>query len=215
MKEFTLRELTKRGCARREEKDFRDDGTKFKMVQYKDLLISYTKYEGEYFLSIRIDYYERHLQYQDIPSELFKLADEFNGCYDIDPDKVIENCETISKGLAEAEEKLEKELPVKPDTTPLKEQAIKEINLAKEIIEKFKASEVIYKLETRYEAGSALNHLHSLEEDIEDLASKEWDQLDKYEIRDKLNEIKEYGYLKISKDNYDIKQLIKYIKGNK
>ena len=215
MKEFNLRELTKRGCERRKDKDFRDDGAKFKVVYYKDLEITYTKWEGEYFLSIRLNYYDRHLEYSDVPNELFKLADEFNGCYEVDPDKVIENCEIIIKGLAEAEEKVNKELEVKPDTTPLKEQAIKEIDLAKEVIVKFKASGVIYKLDTKYDAKEALDSLHSLEEDIEELASKEWDQLDKYEIRSKLNEIKEYNYIKIKKDNYDIKKLMEYIKENK
>ena len=38
-KEFTVRELTNRGWKRREDLDFRDDGTKFKAFEYTNGLI--------------------------------------------------------------------------------------------------------------------------------------------------------------------------------
>ena len=41
MKEFTLRELTKRGCIRIKEEDFTDDGNRFKILTYKNLRISF------------------------------------------------------------------------------------------------------------------------------------------------------------------------------
>lgn len=207
MKEFTLKELTKRGCIRTKEKDFRDDGTKFKTLNYKGMEITYTKYEEEYFLSIRIDYYSRELVYSDIPSELFKLADEFNGCYDIDPDKVIENAEAIIKGLNEVEAKVKKELETGLDITPLKNRAIKEIKMINEAIDNFKKSEAIYYLDPRYEAGSALNYLHSLEEYKQRL-NKEWNKLDPSEIRQKLIQLKEINFILVEDDDdYYIKQL--------
>lgn len=212
-KEFTMKELLKRGVIREDDQDFRDDGNKFKGYSYNGLKITYLKPRNEdyYYLDIHINYYEKHLQYSDIPQELFKLADEFNGCNHIDPDKFIENCETIIKCLAEVEEKVNKELEVKPDTTPLKEQAIKEIELANKIIKEFKASEVIYKLDTRYEAGTALNYLHSLEKEVEYLASVEYDLMENYEIRNLLSHLKEYNYIKIKESNFYIEQLKKYI----
>ena len=211
MKEFNLRELTKRGCTRREEKDFRDDGTKFKVLEYKGIEISYTKSEGEYFLSIRLDYYSRGLEYRDIPTELFKLADEYNGCYEIDPDKVIENLEIINKGLEEVENKINKELETKLDTTPLKERSEKEIELGKKAISDFKSSEVIYNITSEWDLKNSIRHLRSIEEDIKKLEETNWDELENKEIRHRLISLEEYGSIKLKETSYSIESLYEYI----
>ena len=213
MKEFNLRELTKRGCTRREEKDFRDDGTKFKVVYYNDLEITYTKYENEYFLSIHINYYDRHLQYEDVPKELFKLADEYNGCYEVDPDKVIENAKIISEEMKKVEEKVNKELEVKPDTRPLIERSLKEIMIGTRALEEFKNSETIYKMTSEWEIKDALEDLHSLEDNVKYLKEMNWDDLENYEIRNKLASLKSSKYIKIEGiEDFYIKELNNYIK---
>ena len=213
MKEFTLRELTKRGCTRREEKDFRDDGTKFKVVYYNDLEITYTKWEGEYFLAIHIDYYDRHLQYEDIPQELFELANEFNGCYEVDPDKVIENAKIISEEVKKVEEKINKELEVKPDTRPLIERSLKEIMIGTRVLEEFKNSETIYKMTSEWEIKNALNYYHCLERNIKYLKEMNWDDLENYEIRNKLASLKSSKHIKIEGiEDFYIKELNNYIK---
>lgn len=212
MKEFNLRELTKRGCTRREEKDFRDDGTKFKVLEFDGMEITYTKYENEYFLSIRVNYYSRGLEHDDVPSELFKLADEFNGCYEIDPDKVIQNLIDIKKGLNEAEDKVNKELETKLDTTPLKNRAIKEIELANETINEFKKSEVIYNITSEWDLKRSIERLHLLEKTIEKLSSTEWDQLEPHELRHKLKQLNEYGKIELDENNYSIETLKELVK---
>ena len=68
------------GINRVPEKDFSDDGTRFRMYEYDGVPISYTTYDGDGYLSIRVDelasglnYYE----YSKLPS--YREADKYNG----------------------------------------------------------------------------------------------------------------------------------------
>lgn len=78
---------------RHAEEDFVDDGTKFRLYYYKDVLpISATNGKYGAFVCIRMDYlginYEAY-------KEDYKILDEFNGCEEVDMKKLIENCEFI------------------------------------------------------------------------------------------------------------------------
>ena len=68
------------GINRVPEKDFSDDGTRFRMYEYDGVPISYATYDGDGYLSIRVselasglNYYE----YSKLPS--YREADKYNG----------------------------------------------------------------------------------------------------------------------------------------
>lgn len=88
---ITLNDLKKIGLRHTPDLDFRDDGTKFKMLTYKGLPVSYTKVDGQYYISIRFDYHEglSYDTYSKFPS--YKVTDEFNGVGSIDLDKLLLN----------------------------------------------------------------------------------------------------------------------------
>ena len=97
-KEFTVRELTARGWKRREDLDFRDDGTKFKGYESPEgLPLTYTKANGEYYLSLRIDYLDGLTYHEYSKMESYKLQDEFNGVEEVDPDKLTQNAAQIMR----------------------------------------------------------------------------------------------------------------------
>ena len=86
------------GINRVPEKDFSDDGTRFRMYEYDGVPISYTTYDGEGYLSIRVyelasklNYYE----YSKLPS--YKEADKYNGVSikDIDLEDVKRICKKL------------------------------------------------------------------------------------------------------------------------
>lgn len=79
---------------RHPEKDFSDDGTRFRVYYYKDKLpLSVTNSERYgAFVSVRLDYL-------GIPFAVcrddYKIADEFNGVSIVDMEKLIANCEYL------------------------------------------------------------------------------------------------------------------------
>jgi hypothetical protein len=78
---------------RHNEKDFRDDGTNFRFYYYKNQLpISVATACGMKFVCIRLDY--AGFRYPDYKED-YEILDMFNGCYDVDMEKLIENCEFI------------------------------------------------------------------------------------------------------------------------
>ena len=96
-KEFTMRDLLKIGAVRREDLDFIDDGNNFRGYEIEGLPISYSKSNGIYYLSLRIDYLEG-LNFDEYGKmETYKLQDEFNGVENVDANKVKENAIAIIK----------------------------------------------------------------------------------------------------------------------
>lgn len=88
------------GLERREDLDFRDDGSTFRGFEYKGLPITQCRYNGECYLSIRYDYVDNAFtweQWHEQPES--KLAEEFNGVKEFDLDKLVENCEKVAKAI--------------------------------------------------------------------------------------------------------------------
>lgn len=81
---------------RHAEKDFTDDGTKFRFYYYKDVLPVDATNSQEYgaFVSIRMDYLR--MNYESYKED-YKILNEFNGCEEVNMEKLIENCEFICK----------------------------------------------------------------------------------------------------------------------
>lgn len=80
---------------RHAEKDVIDDGTKFRIYYYKDVLpISATNLKYGAFVCIRLDCLG--IKYA-VYKEDYEILDEFNGCDEVNMEKLIENCEFICK----------------------------------------------------------------------------------------------------------------------
>lgn len=96
---FTIANLKKLGAVHVPELDFGDDGTKFKMFEYKGVPVSYAKSEDDHYISIRFDYVDglSYETYKQFPS--YKNADEFNGVDTIDEAKLKENLEAAVEDL--------------------------------------------------------------------------------------------------------------------
>jgi predicted RNase H-like nuclease (RuvC/YqgF family) len=91
------------GIVRAEQYDFEDDGSHFKGYEYKGMPLTQcvSKNYGT-FLSIRVDYLRNNFTFKDwMATEEYKLEDEFNGCSQVDLDKLVENLDKI---IAKVEE---------------------------------------------------------------------------------------------------------------
>lgn len=205
-KQFTMRELLKRGFIRLEDEDFRDDGNKFKVYYYKGLRITYLKSYGEYYLSIDLPYGDYiYDDYKNKP--WYKLTDEFNGCDNVDPDKVIENCEAIIKGLKELQDEITKE--EKADLDLLYLVKAQEIEMAEKVLNDFKSGNYIWNISGKYELEWAIDAVKSLEKEVLRLKDKEFYNLPLRELRTLNNQLEKHNYLYIKEDNYYIKKLKK------
>ena len=207
-KEFNLRELTKRGCIRQKDKDFSDDGNRFKMLSYKNLEISYLKDGGDYFLSIRIPYSGENYIYDDYKNkEWYKNCDKYNYCSSIDPDDVIRICEEAIKGIEELESQPKEEI----DTTKMEERKQKEIELAEKALEDFRNSNVIYEIKSEYQVKWLLDYYRSLKDNVERLKNMDFNKMEYKNLKEKRNFFNQYHYIDIKKDDFYITQLYKAI----
>lgn len=91
------------GLTRCPEHDFSDDGTRFKAYAYKGIpLVSYTTSDGEKFLAINPDntnYGGTSYDFWKANAESNKCTWDFNGCTEIDLDKLKENLEAVYQDL--------------------------------------------------------------------------------------------------------------------
>jgi hypothetical protein len=210
-KEFTIKELTKRGCIRDKGEDFRDDGHKFKICYYKGLRISYLKAYERYYISIRIPEHGDYIfeDYKD--KEWYKLADEFNG-YDSTPDgdKIIENCEAIIKGIKELQDEIAKE--EKPDLELFYMVKAQEIEMAEKVLNDFKSGQYIWKIKEEYRIKYVIQAVKGLEEEIYRVRNREFTDLSLKELRRLRQQLNEFSYLYIRENDYYIKMLKEYMK---
>lgn len=85
--------FNKKLFVRHNEKDFNDDGTKFRIYYYKDQLpISVARWKDEAFICIRLDYIG--ISYNDYKDD-YEILNEFNGAFEVDMGKFILNCEAM------------------------------------------------------------------------------------------------------------------------
>lgn len=133
MAKFTTAQLTKARFIRRADLDFKDDGTLFRAWEYAGIIITYTKWKSEYFLSVRVDYEGNNsFTFDDwMKTEEYHLADEFNGCSEIDVTKLIDNIITIAFKVKELNEMAEAELL---DMTPVEEAVNFELDMIHDFI---------------------------------------------------------------------------------
>lgn len=97
------------GIERAEQYDFEDDGNHFKGYIYKGIPLTQcvSKKYGT-FLSIRVDYTSHNFTWEDWSrTEEYRLTEEFNGCSEVDLDKLVDNLERITAKVEELDNSVE------------------------------------------------------------------------------------------------------------
>lgn len=86
--------FAKYGIKRDPQKDFSDDGNRFRFYNYKGLPISYLKDGEDYYLDLRLDYLGI---ISKIDKEDYPILNKYNGCKEINMEELIKDCEYIIK----------------------------------------------------------------------------------------------------------------------
>lgn len=195
-KEFTIRDLKKLGFERREDMDFSDDGSSFKGFIYKGLPLTYLKSNGEYFISLRIDYLNE-LNYDEYSKmKSYELSDEFNGVSYVDGNKLVENAEAI---LKEYKEFADQYNTLELDVDVLVKELEKEKIAAEKILEDANNNIDIFKVDIKYssyELTRVINYGNSLIREINNkINSLENGSYNKPTLRAMLRLYYEYNYI--------------------
>lgn len=215
IKEFTIRELTKRGWTRRRDLDFSDDGTRFKALEYTNgLIASYTKGDGLYFLDLRIDYLTDLVFEEYSKMDSYKLAGEFNGVEEIDADKVCRNAEEIMKEYLEVKEMVEKK---EIDIAKIIKQVQKEKSMVDRVLAQSNITIEELSAIDDYDLRRLKEYRTKIKRDVETrisyLAEEKYSHK---ELRQMVYRINNCGYLVIDANGYyinTIKQIVKKAKG--
>lgn len=206
-KEFTVRELTTRGWKRREDLDFRDDGTKFKGFESPEgLPLTYTKANGEYYLSLRVDYLNELTYHEYSKMESYSLCDEFNGVEEVDPDKLTQNATQIMREYNELVAEMNN---YTVDMQKLVKSAEKELEIVYRIL--FNSNLGIDDLENvdTYEMNRLIDYRKSLKRQAESMLNRlATEQYTQKELRNLEENLDKYGYLTINeKDSFYIREI--------
>lgn len=205
--------LVSKGFTRRQDLDFSDDGSYFTGYDYNGLPITYCKYDGMYYLSIRTDYLQTSFTRDDWrKTEEFVLEDEFNGVSEVDVDKLVENCIRIQKKIDELNAEVESEtLDINPVVAQLEEEAA----MATRVVEEFKKNYKWYDA-TPYELKSKVDYMKSLIREIERCENLSIRLLNKdvanSMVRYYVQFFEEYGYVQIKNSNFYVRELESAIK---
>lgn len=206
-KGFTVRELTVRGWKKREDLNFRDDGTKFKAFEHENgMIATYTKVAGDYYLSLRLDYLN-DLTYQEYSKlESYRLADEFNGVSEIDADKVTENAIILK---AEYDKMVKEANSHKVDTQKIIKRAEYELEMVYKVL--YDSNLGIDDLEnlSSYEITKLREYRNSLKAMAENQLNRlAREQYNHKELRNLEYMLEKFGYLNINeKDSFYIREI--------
>lgn len=191
----------------REDLNFSDDGSYFRGFDYKGLPITTLRSNDKTYLSIRVDYLDNEFTYHEwMKTDESKLADEFNGVYDFDLDKLIDNCERIIAKVNELNEKAREEVI---DTKPIEEKLNKEIKMAENVVEFVKTSLKWWEL-SDYELKNVSCYMKSTLNKIERMKNIDFENIDKSSLRRMKEHLNEYGYVKLRKDDFYLREMYNY-----
>lgn len=188
----------------REDLNFSDDGNYFRGFDYKGLPITTLRTDNTTYLAVRVDYLKNDFTWEDwSKTEEWKLEDEFNGCSEVDLDKLIENCERI---LAKVNELNEKANAEELDMTPVRDRMLGvEIDLIDNAVEG--AKNINWWKMSDYEFRSAKRYIESLQRTEESIWNIKFKDMSVREKRDMLQRLEKYGHVFVKEDNYYIRAL--------
>lgn len=164
MKEFSARELLKAGFIRREDLDFRDGGVSFKGYEYNGLPLTYLRANNRYYAALRIDYL-KELNYEEYSKmESYELAGEFNGCDNVDINKLVANAEAIISEYAELVSKLS---TYEVDMDRLAKQAKEELDFVLDFVKEPIKVDLLNNRVSSYDIAKAADYAKSLKGAVE------------------------------------------------
>lgn len=207
IKSLTKANVNKLGIIVREDLDFTDDGSRFRGFSYKGLPLTQCVYQGETFLAIRVDYLNdnQFTTKEWMSTEEYKLADEFNGCFEIDTDKLIENLERIIAKVDELNKAASAEVI---DMTEVKIALTNEIKNAEEQVEEFKQNYKWYEA-NEYELKRLADYTKSEIRNIE-IAKRTLNNINELERREKkrlVESLNNYGYVKLEANGFYLSEM--------
>lgn len=204
-KVFNARELTRVGCTRRKDLDFSDDGAKFTCYEYKGVRISYHKYNGDYYIALRIDEVPglKYSEYSKIPN-YYNLANEFNGCENPNAEKIIQNIDTLLEGIKELQTKM---LNHVVDIEKLNNRINIEINMVTEIINNFKNKFDVLGDYELYELEKVIKYSRSLTETIKEKQIIDLRKMEQADLRELENCLNTHGFVYFEEDDYYLEKI--------
>lgn len=195
---FTAKQFTKYGFTHLKEEDFNDDGARFQVWMHEGtgLKVTYSRGnwsgEVEYFISVRT--WDLGMEYADYSKlDHYKACDEFNGCYEVDMDKLVETLYAFNAELIEARRVIENE---ELDMSGVMDRVETERKCIKQILKMVKGGCVEWWNLGEYDLKNAARNVKSLEKEAAKL-----DEIiengfgDKAAQRKAWNTFNEYGYV--------------------
>lgn len=192
------------------EYDFTDDGNRFRGFIYKGMPMTQCRADGECYLAIRVDYLDNEFTCKEwMKTKEYKLEDEFNGVSQFDLDKLIENLEKIIAKVNEMNAAAKAE---ELNMDPVREALEDEIKYAESVVVEFKTNFKWYDANS-YELRSLVDYLKSEEREIANAKTMldELDELKTQRQRQLIENLREYGYVKIASNGYYLNQMKKAI----
>lgn len=197
------------GMERKEVLDFSDDGNRFRGFSYKGMPITTIRKNDETYLSIRVDYLDNKFTYKEwMNTEEYYLCNEFNGAYEFDLDKLIENLEKIIAKVAEMNEKAANEVI---DTSEVEARLSHEIEYATSIIEDAKKNFKWYEA-NEYVIKKMVSHINSVSSRIERIKKYDFNTMDIRIKRTMVEKLRDCGYIEFQEDNFFLTEIKKYLK---
>lgn len=207
IKSLTKANVNKLGIIVREDLDFTDDGSRFRGFSYKGLPLTQCVCQGETFLSIRVDYLEgkQFTTKEWMETEEYKLEDEFNGCFEIDTDKLIENLERIIAKVDELNKAASTEVI---DMTKVKETLAEEIKRDEAALNEFKENFKWWNVK-EYELKRLADYTRSEDRSIKGakVTLANIDNLERREKKRLVESLENYGFVKLQSNGFYLREM--------
>lgn len=196
------------GFERREDLDFSDDGNRFRGFSYKGMPITTLRSHDETYLSIRVDYLNNEFTYREwMKTEEHSLCEEFNGVYEIDLDKLIENLEKIIAKVAEMNKKAASEVI---DTSELEAKLASEVEYAESIVEDMKKNFKWYEVNA-YVVKSMAEFVGAVSSKIEKIKNYDFGTMDVRTKRALVERFRDYGFVEFKENDFYLNEMKKYL----
>lgn len=197
-----------KGFERREDLDFSDDGNRFRGFSYKGMPITTLRSHDETYLSIRVDYLNNEFTYREwMKTEEHRLCEEFNGVYEIDLDKLIENLEKIIAKVAEMNKKAASEVI---DTSELEAKLASEVEYAESIVEDMKKNFKWYEVNA-YVVKSMAEFVGAVSSKIEKIKNYDFGTMDVRTKRALVERFRDYGFVEFKENDFYLNEMKKYL----
>lgn len=194
----SAREFAKIGMTRYPEKDFSDDGARFKAYQYKGMILTYTTFDGEMYLSLRLDYEPDLSVYDYFHADWAAGYDDFNGVTmaEVAVTDIRAMLDRVADGLAEFRRQHANEAV---NMSPYKAQCEAEMAAIENVLTEVRANCDWFTM-SREKLNDVKRYTDELKHKIDALRNKMLaiDAMPAHLKRDALEKLSRYGYVDFS-----------------